>query len=43
LSLRRNSGTATAAAKPATAAPLTRGAQGEFRVAAPFLNKAARV
>jgi hypothetical protein len=44
LSLFRSSGTATAAVRPATAAPLTTVAQGEVCVAAlPFLNKAARV
>jgi hypothetical protein len=44
LSFRRSSGTAIAAASPATATPFTSGCQGELRVGAPpFLNKAARV
>ena len=44
LSRLRTSGTATAAARPATAAPFTSDAQRALRVAAvPFLNKAARV
>jgi hypothetical protein len=44
LSLLRKSGIATAAARPATAAPFTTGAHGEVLFGAlPFLNKAARV